>query len=134
MGQGHFNSFKSIFPVSHFFVGWGVAQKTRERKKKKKRSCFPIVCLPLLQLFLRGYQKFLFYIVKGFVGFFFFFFGGHAHFLGKRKKKRKEKAKSGFDVGGCRKKKGWHLPLKSLSLAWVSKSYYRLPKYGHKQK
>jgi hypothetical protein len=64
----------------------------------------------------------------------FFFFGGHAHFLGKRKKKRKEKAKSGFDVGGCRKKKGWHLPLKSLSLAWVSKSYYRLPKYGHKQK
>lgn len=53
---------------------------------------------------------------------------------GKKEKKRKEKAKSGFDVGGCRKKKGWHLPLKSLSLAWVSKSYYRLPKYGHKQK
>jgi hypothetical protein len=48
---------------------------------------------------------------------------------GEKKKKRKEKAKSGFDVGGCRKKKGWHLPLKSLS-----KSYYRLPKYGHKQK
>jgi len=88
MGQGHFNSFKSIFPVSHFFVGWGVAQKTRERKKKKKRSCFPIVCLPLLQLFLRGYQKFLFYIVKGFVG--FFFFRRSCSFLG-GKKKRKEK-------------------------------------------
>jgi hypothetical protein len=41
MGQGHFNSFKSIFPVSHFFVGWGVAQKTRERKKKRKGVAFP---------------------------------------------------------------------------------------------
>jgi 4-amino-4-deoxy-L-arabinose transferase-like glycosyltransferase len=89
MGQGHFNSFKSIFPVSHFFVGWGVAQKTRERKKKKKRSCFPIVCLPLLQLFLRGYQKFLFYIVKGFVGFFFFFL--EVMLISWEKEKRKEK-------------------------------------------
>ena len=41
MGQGHFNSFKSIFPVSHFFVGWGVAQKTRERKKKEKELLSP---------------------------------------------------------------------------------------------
>jgi len=49
--------------------------------------------------------------VKGFVGFFFW---SSCSFLGKKKKenKRKEKAKSGFDVGGCRKKKGWHLPLK----------------------
>jgi hypothetical protein len=95
MGQGHFNSFKSIFPVSHFFVGWGVAQKTRERKKKKKRSCFPIVCLPLLQLFLRGYQKFLFYIVKGFVGFFFFFWRS-CSFLGKKKKEKKRKGEEWF--------------------------------------
>jgi hypothetical protein len=94
MGQGHFNSFKSIFPVSHFFVGWGVAQKTRERKKKKKRSCFPIVCLPLLQLFLRGYQKFLFYIVKGFVG--FFFFRRSCSFLGGKKKEKKRKGEEWF--------------------------------------
>jgi hypothetical protein len=38
MGQGHFNSFKSIFPVSHFFVGWGVAQKTREREREGKKK------------------------------------------------------------------------------------------------
>jgi hypothetical protein len=104
MGQGHFNSFKSIFPVSHFFVGWGVAQKTRERKKKKKRSCFPIVCLPLLQLFLRGYQKFLFYIVKGFVGF-FFFFGGHAHFLGGKKRKEKKRRRVVLTWVGVERKK-----------------------------
>jgi hypothetical protein len=90
MGQGHFNSFKSIFPVSHFFVGWGVAQKTRERKKKKKRSCFPIVCLPLLQLFLRGYQKISFLYSER-----FFFFFLEVMLISWEKEKRKEKKRKG---------------------------------------
>jgi hypothetical protein len=38
---------------------------------------------------LRGYQKFLFYIVKGFVG--FFFFRRSCSFLGGKKKKKEKK-------------------------------------------